>query len=127
MACRATCRLVYFQLTKAGLKIVSWVPGEKGVTTVVPARAGHGLGSLAAAYAANGRLWVTWWDNAGNAGYGYRAILGDARGAKGSSFSVGRPSDAGGGSVEAVTSGNNLVLVTVAKGSAPYVNVVAPR
>ena len=40
---------------------------------------------------------------------------------------VGRPADAGGAAVQIIASGNNLVLVTIAKGSAPYVNVIAPR
>jgi von Willebrand factor type D domain len=127
LACRTTCRLVYFQSTKAGLKIVSWAPGERGVTTVVAARAGHSLSQVATAYSASGRLWVAWWDNAGSAGFGYRAVLGNAKGGGGSSFSVGRPTDAGGAAVAVTAVGSNLMLVTVSKGPSPYVNVVAPR
>ncbi len=127
VACSSTCRLAYFQSTKAGLKIVSWAPGEKSVTTVVQARSGHGLGSIAIAYAANGKLWVAWWDNGGNAGFGYRAQLGDARGAGGKAFSVGRPRGSGGGAIEALTRGNDLVLVSASTGPSPYVNVLAAR
>ena len=61
----------------------------------------------------------------GNAGYGYRVVLGDVRGARGQPYLVGRPTDAG-GAVGAITTGESLVLVTVAKGLAPYVNVLAP-
>jgi hypothetical protein len=127
VACGASCRYAYLQRTKVGVRIVSWAPGEKGATTIVPARAGHSYGSMAVAYAANGRLWVAWWDNGGNAGFGYRALLGDARGAKGTPFSVGRPPKAGGGAIEAIARGNDLVLVAIDAGPAPYVNVLAPR
>lgn len=127
LACRAACRLVYFQSTKTGLRVVSWAPGERSVTAVAAARAGHSLSQVAAAYSASGRLWVAWWDNGGNAGYGYRAVLGDARGARGTPFSVGRPTDAGGAEIEVAATGSSLVLVTIAKGPSPYVNVVAPR
>jgi hypothetical protein len=37
------------------------------------------------------------------------------------------PTDSTGSAVAAIASGNSLVLVTVSKGSAPYVNVLAPR
>jgi von Willebrand factor type D domain len=126
LACWTVCRLVYQRPAKRGLEIVSWAPGERKATIVAPAKSGHSLGQVAAAYTSAGRLWVAWWDNGGNAGFGYRAALGSVRGAQAKGFSIGRPSGGDGGPISAVSVGGKLVLVTVAKGSAPYVNVLGP-
>lgn len=128
LACGATCRLVYLQPHKlGGGRIVSWSPGERAPTAIADFGPGHGLGEPVAAVTRSGRIWVAWWDNTGRPDYGYRAVLGDARGAKGTPFSIGRPVGGTGGELAVVPSGESLVLTTIADASHPYVNVVAHR
>ena len=88
LACAATCRLVYGNSPAASNTdlIVSWWPGQGAPTTIADlAGTGQGAGRvLTAAYRADGRLWVAWFD-----GKTYRATLGDGTGAGG------EPQDAG--------------------------------
>jgi hypothetical protein len=128
LACAATCRLVYMQPHKlGGARVVSWAPGEPAPTTVADFGRGHGIGEPAAVYAPGGRLWTAWWDNTGRADYGYRAVLGDTRGAKGTPFTIGRPAGGSGAALALVASGESLVVTTSVDALLPYVNVVAPR
>ena len=79
LACAATCRVVYGNSPAASTTdlIVSWWPGQAAPTTIADlAGTGQGAGRvLTAAYRADGRLWVAWFD-----GKTYRATLGDGDG-----------------------------------------------
>ena len=128
LACAAACRLVYLQPhSLGGARIVSWAAGERSPTAVADFGPGHGLGEPAAAFTPGGRLWIAWWDNTGRSDYGFRAVRGDARGAKGKPFTLGRPSGSTNSALSVGTGGESLVVVTTAGASRPYVNVVAPR
>jgi hypothetical protein len=128
LACAAACRLVYLQPHKSGgARIVSWAAGEHAPTAVANFGAGHGIGEPAAVFTPGGRLWVAWWDNTGQSNYGFRAVRGDARGAKGTPFTLGRPADATSPELSVAAAGESLVVITTARASHPYVNVVGPR
>jgi hypothetical protein len=127
LPCAASCRVVYTQAHKlGGARIVSWAAGEKAPTTVAEYGVGHGIGEPAAAYTPSGRLWVAWWDNTGNANFGFRAVRGDAKGARGTPLTLSRPSRSTNFAVSVAASGENLVALTVGEGARPFVNVVAP-
>jgi von Willebrand factor type D domain len=128
LACAASCRVVYLQPHKlGGARIVSWAAGEPSPATVADFGAGHGPGEPAAAYTPSGRLWVAWWDNTGQADYGFRAVRGDGRGARGTPFALSRPAGSTNFAITVTASGENLVALTVGDGARPFVNVVAPR
>ena len=128
LACAAACRLVYLQPHKlGGARVVSWAAGERTPTTIADFGVGHGPGEPAAAYTARGRLWVAWWDNTGRSDFGFRAVLGDGRGAGGTPFSLGRPGNSTNSAVIAAPSGERLVAITIGGTSQPYVDVVAGR
>ena len=118
LACAATCRVVYV----VGTKVLSWASGEAAPAVV--ANAPGGIGPVAAAYAGS-RLWVAWFEERSGT---YHAHLGDARGAGGTSVSLGRPAEGQRGALEGIASGNDFVLVAswFGKSTARYVDVVAP-
>ena len=111
LACAATCRLVYGNSPAAGPTdtIVSWWPGQGAPTTIANlAGTGQGAGRvLTAAYRADGRLWVAWFD-----GKTYRATLGDATGAGGEVQDAGVPKGAANGAyaLAGMAVGDNLLL-----------------
>ena len=92
LACAAACRIVYGAQTApaAPLRLASWAPGEGGPTNIGGgARLSLGL-PLTAAYRADGRLWVAWYDLGTTKGF-YAAKLGNAKGAGGTVQNLGRP------------------------------------
>lgn len=111
LTCSATCRLVYGDSPPAGPTdaVVSWWPGQAAPTTVANlAGTGQSAGRVVtAAYRADGRLWVAWWDSKT-----YRATLGDATGAGGEAQDAGRPKGAPNGSyaLAGMAVGDNLLL-----------------
>ena len=114
LACAAACRIVYGAQTApaAPLRLASWAPGEGGPTNLGGgARLSLGL-PLTAAYRADGRLWVAWYDLGTTKGF-YAAKLGNAKGAGGTVQNIGRP--AGGfldaRNLDSVVLGTDLVLV----------------
>jgi hypothetical protein len=134
LSCAATCRVVYGD-SPAGAatdKIVTWWPGAAPVTVADLAGTNQGAGRvLTAAYRADGRLWVAWYD-----GKTYRAVLGDATGAGGSVQDAGIPAGAADGAYALVgmAVGDDLLLAAnyawkAADDPAPFaifVNTVAP-
>jgi hypothetical protein len=106
------CRIVYGAETSptAPLRLASWAPGEAAPTNLGGgARLSLGL-PLTAAYRADGRLWVAWYDLGTTRGF-YAAKLGNARGAGGTVQDLGRPHgfvDAR--DLESVALGSDLVL-----------------
>ena len=70
---------------------------------------------------------MAWWDNTGRSDFGFRAVLGDGRGAGGTPFSLGRPGNSTNSAVIAAPSGERLVAITIGGTSQPYVDVVAGR
>jgi hypothetical protein len=135
LTCAATCRLVYGNSPAAGPTdtIVSWWPGQAAPATIANlAGTGQGAGRvLTAAYRADGRLWVAWYD-----GKTYRATLGDASGAGGDAEDAGVPAGAlmGAYALASLAVGDNLLLAAnyawkPASDPAPFavfVNTVAP-
>ena len=111
LACAATCRLVYGDSPAAGPAdtIVSWWPGQarrrRSPTSRAPGRAPGACST--AAYRADGRLWVAWFD-----GKTYRATLGDATGAGGEAQDAGVPKGTAGGAyaLTGMAVGDNLLL-----------------
>jgi hypothetical protein len=90
LACGASCRLVYHGLEPDGSyqgRIRTWWPGDPAPTTINGAgeRTGGGIG---AAYTHDGKLWVVWYDDNVPT---YHAVLGDARGAGGTTQDLGIP------------------------------------
>jgi hypothetical protein len=136
LACSASCRLVYGNSPAAGPAdtIVSWWPGQATPTAIANlAGSGQGAGRvLTAAYRADGRLWVAWYD-----GKTYRATLGDATGAGGEAQDAGAPkgSPIGAYGLSGMAVGDNLLLAAnyawKAAGDpspfAVFVNTVAPQ
>jgi hypothetical protein len=124
LACAATCRIVYGAQTSptAQLRLASWAPGEGASPTNIGGGARLSLGlPLTAAYRADGRLWVAWYDLGTTRGF-YAAKLGNAKGAGGTVQNLGRP--AGGAFVDArnldsVAVGTDLVLAGTVITSAP--------
>ena len=133
LACAATCRLVYGNSPAAGPAnaIVSWWPGQAPVTIANLAGTGQSAGRvLAAAYRADGRLWVAWFD-----GKTYRATLGDANGAGGEVQDAGVPKGSPNGAyaLTGIAVGDNFLLAANyawnQTGTLPFaifVNTVAP-
>ena len=82
--------------------IVSWWPGQAAPTTIANlAGTGQGAGRvLTAAYRADGRLWVAWFD-----GKTYRATLGDATGRRRRGAGCGRAQGLRGGRLRALEHG----------------------
>jgi hypothetical protein len=111
LSCAATCRLVYGNSPAAGATdaVVSWWPGEASPTTIANlAGTGQGAGRVVtAAYRADGRLWVAWWD-----GTSFKATLGDAKGAGGTAEDAGKPNGAANGAygLSSMAVGDNLLL-----------------
>ncbi|MDX6620596.1 MAG: hypothetical protein QOK36_2982 [Gaiellales bacterium] len=135
LACAATCRVVYGN-SPAGTQtdlIVSWSPGQGAPTTIANLQGTSEAAGrvVTAAYRADGRLWVAWWD-----GKTYRVTLGDAAGAGGAVADAGRPQGAGAGAYALVgtPAGDNLLLTANFNYKAPletpgfgmFVNTVAP-
>ena len=134
LTCAAACRVVYGNSPAAGPAnaIVSWWPGQAAPTTIANlASTGQSAGRvLAAAYRADGRLWVAWFD-----GKTYRATLGDATGAGGVVQDAGVPKgDADGAyALTGIAVGDNFLLAanyawnqTGTLPDAVFVNTVAP-
>ena len=115
------CRIVYGAQPTAvtPLRIASWAPGEAGPTTIAKRSLSLGL-PLTAAYRADGRLWVAWYESGvGTGADGYYALLGNAKGTgAGLIQKLGKPAGfVQGLDLESTPLGNNLVLVgTVATG-----------
>lgn len=136
LSCAATCRLVYGNSPAAGPAdtIVSWWPGQGAPTTIANlAGTGQSAGRvLTAAYRADGRLWLAWWD-----GKTYRATLGDATGAGGVVVDAGVPkgSPSGAYALTSIAVGDNVLLAANYAWKAPddpapfavFVNTVAPE
>jgi hypothetical protein len=134
LTCGATCRVVYGNSPAAGPSnlLVSWWPGQSAPTTIANfGGSSQGAGRVVtAAYRADGRLWVAWWD-----GTTYRVTLGDANGAGGVVEDAGVPKGDPGGAYALVgmAVGDNLLLgvdYAWAQSStlpfAVFVNTVAP-
>jgi hypothetical protein len=135
LTCATTCRLVYGNSPAASPNtdvIVSWWPGAAPATIANLAGTGQGAGRVVtAAYRADGRLWIAWWD-----GKVYRAVLGDAIGAGGEVQDAGVPkgSENGAYALAGIAAGDNLLLAAnyawkAAGDSAPFalfVNTIAP-
>jgi hypothetical protein len=134
LACAATCRLVYGNSPAAGPAdaLVSWWPGQATPTTIANlAGTGQSAGRVvAAAYRADGRLWVAWFD-----GKTYRATLGDATGAGGEVQDAGVPKGTPNGAyaLTGMALGDNFLLAANyawnATGTLPFavfVNTIAP-
>ena len=134
LACAATCRLVYGNSPAASNTdlIVSWWPGQGAPTTIADlAGTGQGAGRvLTAAYRADGRLWVAWFD-----GKTYRATLGDGTGAGGEPQDAGVPKGTPSGAygLAGIAVGDNLLLAanyawqaTAQLPFAVFVNTIAP-
>ncbi len=116
LACNASaCRIVYGAQTAATapLRLASWSPGEAAPTNVGGAKSlSLGL-PLTAAYRADGRLWVAWYDPGTTRG-SYAAKLGNAKGAGGTVQDLGRPAGAAfldDRNLDSVVVGTDLVLV----------------
>jgi hypothetical protein len=133
----AGCRVVYetsnaTSPTLGSGTLVSWGPGESAPTTV--AKGADLSGRWAAAYAADGKLWVAWYDRgkAGSLKQGFYYALGNAAGAGGTVQFAGQPSAQlkdGPYDVELLPVGGDLLIATVVdtgQGLAVWVNHVAP-
>ena len=134
LTCAATCRLVYGNSPPAGPAnaVVSWWPGQSAPTTIANlAGSSQAAGRvLTAAYRADGRLWVAWFD-----GNTFRASLGDATGSGGQAQDAGTPKGAANGAyaLAGMAVGDNLLLAAnyLWKPADPapfalFVNTVAP-
>ena len=135
LTCATTCRLVYGNAPAASPNtnaVVSWWPGAAPVTIASLVGTSQGAGRVVtAAYRADGRLWVAWWD-----GKVYRAVLGDATGAGGEVQDAGVPkgSENGAYALAGMAVGDNLLLAANYAWKAPadpapfavFVNTVAP-
>ena len=108
------CRLVYHQTLANGTdtgRILTWAPGEAAPTAAVTGA--DPASNMAAAYRADGRLWIVWYDRSGTPTY--RAKLGNARGAGGGIRSLGLPSHGqsySAGVISAIDAGGNLAVVS---------------
>ncbi len=117
LACAASCRIVYGAQTSptAALRLASWAPGEGASPTNIGGGARLSLGlPLTAAYRADGRLWVSWYDLGTTRGF-YAAKLGNAKGAGGTVQNLGRPAGAGfldARNLDSVVVGTDLVVAT---------------
>jgi hypothetical protein len=130
----ATCRIAYLQQSTAAgpQRVATWAPGEPAPTAVSPSLSIGVNGNLAAAFRADGRLWVAWYDpGVTSARSGYYATLGNTKGAGGERQNLKRPPGfVDDGDLEAAALGDNLVLVgTVNTGkprAALWTTVVQP-
>jgi hypothetical protein len=111
MACATVCRLVYVDTSRLPEMIRSWTPGESAATIVLTGQIGRdqlALGAPAAAYTADGRLWISFVDASRHRRY---AELGDARGVGGNLIQLQDvPGFADPEESAATTVGNQLVL-----------------
>jgi hypothetical protein len=107
-ACAVVCRVVYGTAATPG-RLVSWAPGETQTTPITTAFGTDSAGRVVtAAYRADGRLWVAWFDR-GN----YYFMLGDARGAGGEALSAGHPpGDPGAFALNSLPVPDGLLLAT---------------
>ena len=127
------CRIAYAAqpTATAPLRVASWAPGDATPTTVATATLSLSV-PLTAAYRADGKLWVAWYDpGLSGSASGFSATLGNARGAGGTTARIGQPT----GLVQALdlestTVADNLVLVgtisTGAQRAALWTNLVQP-
>ena len=129
------CRVVYGNQPAGGSvnEIVSWWPGEAAPRSIatLDATADRAGRVVTAAYRADGRLWVAWFD-----GLRYRATLGDATGAGGEVQDAGVPQGEprGAYALAGVAVGENLLLaanyawkdVLDPARNAIFVNTIAP-
>jgi hypothetical protein len=113
MACAQVCRLLYATNLSTPNLILSWAPGEAAPTTALSgliAGKQQLISAVAAAYTADGRLWISWADDSGKHRY---AKLGDALGVGGNVIQL---QDVSGfdqpGETVATTVGSLLVLAT---------------
>ena len=124
LACAASCRIVYGAQTAptAQLRLASWAPGEGASPTSIGGGARLSLGlPLTAAYRADGRLWVAWYDLGTTKGF-YAAKLGNAKGAGGTVQNLGRPAGAAfldARDLESVAVGTDLVVAGTVVTSQP--------
>lgn len=86
-ACAALCRVVYVDGARTAGRLVSWAPGEATATTIARASGNDPIAAPAAAYASDGRFWVTWIQDDRR----LVATLGDDRGAGGRQVQVDPP------------------------------------
>jgi hypothetical protein len=116
------CRIVYAAQSSATapLRVASWSPGEAGPATVAKPTLGL-TQPLTAAYRADGRLWVAWYDRGvTSSGAGFFATLGNARGTGGEVAALRQPPGLVSPlDLESVALGDNLVLVNTAATAAP--------
>ena len=88
----ADCRLAYHQSNANGTdsgRILTWAAGETAATVAVSG--GDPGSNLDAAYRADGRLWIAWYDRSRTGAPSYVVTLGNARGAGGAVRSLGVP------------------------------------
>lgn len=115
----AGARVVYATQNSvaAPLRVVSWAPGDARPTAVATPINLTLNAYLAAARHPDGRLWVAWYDGGAalnGSGRGYRATLGDARGAGGVVVPLGLPTPAADpGAVTVLPRGDTLVVAAV--------------
>lgn len=119
----ATCRIAYLaQAAPAGAqRVVTWAPGDSAPTNITGPLSISVNGNLAAAFRADGRLWVAWYDpGATTAQTGYYATLGNAKGAGGARVNLKRPAGfVNNGDLEAAALGDNLVLAATVNTGRP--------
>lgn len=110
-ACAVACRVVYGTGQITNQRLVSWAPGEAGPTTIATVPSTDSAGRVVtASYRGDGLLWVAWYD-----GKNYRFLLGDAKGAGGTSLSAGHPTSGTGAQAYALNSlpvADGLLLAT---------------
>jgi len=112
----AGCRLAYHQANANGTdtgRILTWTAGEAAATVAVAGA--DPASNLGAAYRADGRLWIVWYDRSSTGTPAYRATLGNALGAGGRIRSLGvpaRPSSYSAGAISAVDAAGNLAIVS---------------
>ena len=85
----AGCRVVY--LSSDGQRVESYASGEARPVVVGAAPPKGGLGAVAAAYAADGHLWVAWQSKFALTTPTITVTRGDATGAGGAPFAIGQP------------------------------------
>jgi len=112
----ADCRLAYHQTNVNGTdsgRILTWAAGEATATNAVSGA--DPASNLEAAYRADGRLWIVWYDRSSAGTPSYRVTLGNPRGAGGAIRSLGvpaRPPSYSAGAISAVDAGGNLAIVS---------------
>ncbi|CAN0498694.1 unnamed protein product, partial [Phaeothamnion confervicola] len=96
LACRpaaAGCRVVFSTGPITEPRLASWAPGEAVATPIVAggARIGAPNARYAAAFRADGRLWVAWHEEGSARATGYYVALTDTSGRRGTATAVGAP------------------------------------